>query len=258
MSSLFRRLVTVQRSTQPQQTQVEFQIKPRDPSRRWLVFACAFLSLAGVVAWAQEPSKKTEKDPKDGKIYLLKSKDFFKKWTHYSAEEGTKREDMFKLVPLKEADKEELILQCTGKPFGYLRSMEAFDDCEFGLEWKFPKAENGNSGILVFTDGKDGIWPMSIQIQLHSPQAGRVFPMEGAKCATELPGKMLTKPVNKWNRCKITCREGTIEVVMNGQNLGQVRGCMPNKGFIALQSEGHEVHFRNIWKRKLKKTDVKK
>jgi len=226
-------------------------------------------TLATVVARAEQPTSQpaaetpaeAPKEKKDGRVNLLEDKEFFSHWTHFAAEEGTKREDTWELVTLEEKKGEkETILRCTGAPFGYLRSKEPYQNCEIGLEWRFPKTATGNSGILVFVEGKDTIWPMSIGIQFHSPEVGKVFPVGGGKCQSQLPGKMLSREVNQWNSCKITCRDGSVSVVMNGQNLGQVRGCMPAKGFIALQSQGAEVHFRNIWKADLpqKPDDQKK
>ncbi len=222
----------------------------RQPWLLWLVL----MSLAAAAAIAQEtPEPKKKESAEDGKVYLLKSEKFWEQWIYYSAEESVKREENWEVITEKVEDQDEKILKCTGKPYGYLRSKEQIENCEIGLEWRYPKAEDGNSGVLVFIEGKDQIWPTSIQIQLHQPQAGRVFAMEGAKCEpAELPGKMLARPVNEWNSCKITCRAGTVSLVMNGQNMGEVKGCIPAKGFIALQSEGAEVHFRRIWKKPIK------
>ena len=176
-------------------------------------------------------------------------------WIYYSAEEGAKLEDTWDIVLEKtgtETEETEKILRCSGKPFGYLRTKDVYENCEISLEWRFPKDANGNSGVLVFLDGKDEIWPKSIQVQFHVPMVGGVFPMKDAKCDQPLPGKMLSKAPNEWNKCVVTCRDGTISLKINGEDFGVVKGCMPAKGFIALQSEGAEVHFRRIYKTPLK------
>ena len=201
----------------------------------------------------EEPAKK----PDDHKTFLLASPKFFESWEHYSAEQGTQRVDVWRIIPEKAVTENngetiENVLICTGKPFGYLRSKEVYENCQIGLQWRFPKDDNGNSGVLVYVDGKDEIWPKSIQVQLHRPKVGGVFPMKDATCDPHLPGKMLEKPATEWNSCIITCRDGTIALEINGQDFGVVKGCMPAKGFIALQSEGAEVHFRQIWRRPLK------
>ncbi len=209
----------------------------------------------------EESDKEQPAKPGDGQPpSLLDSPKFFEAWEHYSAEEGTKLEDVWRIVQEKvtverngqTVEKIDNVLLCTGKPFGYLRSKEIYEDCQFGLEWRFPKDENGNSGILVYGVGKDEIWPKSIQIQFHRPKVGSVFPMKDATCDPQLPGKMLEKPASEWNTCVVTCRGDTISLEINGQDFGVVKGCMPTKGFIALQSEGAEVRFRNFWKRPLK------
>jgi hypothetical protein len=45
--------------------------------------------------------------------------------------------------------------------------------------------------------------------------------------------------------------DGKLSVVINGKKAGEVTGCMPRKGAIALQSEGAEIHFRNVWVREM-------
>ena len=60
---------------------------------------------------------------------------------------------------------------------------------------------------------------------------------------------MLSRPVNQWNRCIISAREGNVTIVVNDQKVGTVAGCKPLEGAISLQSEGSEIHFRNIWVR---------
>lgn len=212
---------------------------------------------------AQETKKhdgKKKHEPKAEK--LLDSPKFFEAWKFFSAKEGEKRENVWKIVKEKFNGKEESVLVCVGKPFGYLRTIKEYENYEFSLEWKFPTDANGNSGILVHTDKKnDKVWPKSIQVQFHGPKAGSVFPIEGAKTENVLEAMMNAKP-NEWNRCVVTCRKGTISVQMGkaGKKLlkvGEVTGCMPAKGCIALQSEGSEVHFRRITLRKLPKTEEK-
>jgi hypothetical protein len=34
---------------------------------------------------------------------------------------------------------------------------------------------------------------------------------------------------------------------VNGKKVSEARGCRPTRGTIGFQSEGVEVHFRNIW-----------
>jgi hypothetical protein len=139
------------------------------------------------------------------------------------------------------------ILVCKGMPYGYLRTRRAYDDFEMELEWRFPHDVNGNSGILLYTAADPKVWPKAIQIQLHQPVAGSVFPSGDARCDNELRNiPDLARPVNQWNVCRISSIAGTISVEINGKQVGEVTGCRPSSGAIGLQSEGSEVHFRRI------------
>ena len=171
-------------------------------------------------------------------------------WTHFSGKKDSPLNETWSVQT--DLDAKHPVLVCLGEPYGYLKTKGQFENFEFGLEWRFPDDENGNSGVLLHTTGEDRIWPKSLQIQLHQPVAGSTFPGGGAKSDNELRNvPMLTKPINQWNACVITSVDGQITVQINGQKVGKVTGCDPAKGAIALQSEGSEIHFRNIWIKEL-------
>ncbi|MGD9857386.1 MAG: DUF1080 domain-containing protein [Planctomycetaceae bacterium] len=143
----------------------------------------------------------------------------------------------------------EAVLICRGEPYGYLKTTRAFANFLLRLEWKFPADENGNSGVLLHTNGqgKDKVWPTAIQVQLHQPVCGSIFPSGDATSDNEIRDvRDVCKSVNQWNSCEITSVAGRISVEMNGKKIGTVTGCHPHRGGIALQSEGAEVHFRRI------------
>jgi hypothetical protein len=173
---------------------------------------------------------------------------FPKGWFFFGGKDGVKLESTWKTT--KDAKSGQTILQCLGKPYGYIRTLEVFDNYEFGLKWRFPVDPNGNSGILLHTED-DRIWPKSIQVQLHRPKAGSVFPSGEAKSDNQLTVKDLSKPLNQWNECVIRCVDSKISLEVNKKKVGEVTGCNPSKGKIALQSEGSEIHFQQIWVRKL-------
>lgn len=151
-----------------------------------------------------------------------------------------------------DAESSQPMLICKGEPYGYILTTREFKNFQLGLDWKYPTDANGNSGILLFTTGDNRIWPTSLQVQLHQPEAGSTFPGGGAKSDNELRNlPLLAKPVNQWNQCLIVCQNGSVTVTINGQRVGEVTGCQPNQGAIALQSEGSEVHFRKMWIREL-------
>lgn len=174
---------------------------------------------------------------------VLLEQNLSENWGFFSGKKDAKLSDTWNL---KDVDGQR-ILVCSGEPYGYLRTKKVYRNFRMHLKWRFPQDQNGNSGILIYTSGKDRIWPQSMQVQLHQPEAGSAFPSGGAKSDNELRNvPMLSKPVNHWNECDIISEDGRVKVSINGQELGQVTGCEPREGFIALQSEGSEIHFSDL------------
>ena len=171
----------------------------------------------------------------------LLNQEFAKTWKLVAAEEGVRTTDVWQMNKTDSGR----VLVCTGKPKGYLRTQKEHTDYELAFEFRYPMDENGNSGVLVHIDGKDKVWPDGIQVQLHRPTAGSIFP-SGNRKARFTVGAKLDLNSKTWNKCKITVLKGTIEVSINGVDVGPMRYCNPAKGFFAFQSEGSEVHFRNM------------
>lgn len=182
---------------------------------------------------------------------MLVKDDFPKGWKHFSAEKDLALDKTW----VMDSESGEPFLKCLGNPFGYIRTEAEYENYEFGLKWRYVDDPNSNSGILLHTSAdEDRIWPKSIQIQLHRPKVGSVFPSGEAKADNRLEVRDLELPLKKWNTCVVTCAEGRISLVINDRKLGEVTGCVPNKGAIALQSEGAEIHFQKLWVRPLKST----
>jgi hypothetical protein len=151
------------------------------------------------------------------------------------------------------------VLICRGLPVGYLVTERTdFDDFTLSLEWRWPK-EGGNSGVLVFssTPGTLGIWPKSLEVQLGSGDAGDFWVIGSTitipDAATRRQDRRhlnLTddseKPLGQWNTMTIQSHGGDITVTVNGQLVNRASDCSERRGAIALQSEGTEIHFRNI------------
>lgn len=49
-----------------------------------------------------------------------------------------------------------------------------------------------------------------------------------------------------WNQYEITCKGDTIKLVINGKHVNEGTNAELTKGKILLQSEGAEIHFRNV------------
>lgn len=162
-------------------------------------------------------------------------------WRQFSSKENVALGDVWKIVEVEN----ERYLKCVGEPKGFLYTKKKFSDFVLTLEWKYTSDPNGNSGILVYTQDEMRLWPVSMQIQLHQPKAGSVFPSDGAK-GTSSDVASLAHEVGKWNTCRIESSGGGLTVTINGKIAAQVSGCDPAKGYIAIQCEGSETIFRRL------------
>jgi hypothetical protein len=70
-----------------------------------------------------------------------------------------------------------------------------------------------------------------------------------------LPSERRSKPAGEWNHYRITCQDGAVQLAVNGKVVSGGSGCKPRKGYICLESEGSEVHFRNIRIKELPSTN---
>lgn len=162
-------------------------------------------------------------------------------WKSFCPKEGVTLEQIWTVS----GEGDDRVLTCTGDPKGFLYTMKEFSDFELNFEWRYLDDENGNSGVLVFTKNEPRLWPTGMQVQLHQPTAGTIFPGGDAKAnmskATALAGE-----IGKWNKCRIIAQGRKITVTINGGAAGEVSDCDPGTGHIALQSEGSKTEFRRL------------
>jgi len=45
----------------------------------------------------------------------------------------------------------------------------------------------------------------------------------------------------------VVCIDGTIKLAINGKFVNSIRDSSIRKGYLCLESEGSEIHFRNIY-----------
>lgn len=149
------------------------------------------------------------------------------------------------------------VLQCAGRPIGYIQTEALYDNYVLELKWRFDPAKGeGNSGVLLRTVGDDVVWPKSMEAQLHSKNAGDFWNI-GDYQATVDPkrtdGRRTVKlratnekPLGEWNHYRIVVNGGTIELWVNGLLQNVATGVEENKGRIALQSEGAYIEFKDV------------
>ncbi|MCG3132057.1 MAG: hypothetical protein FLDDKLPJ_02867 [Phycisphaerae bacterium] len=149
------------------------------------------------------------------------------------------------------------VIVCKGNPVGYIRTEKDYTNFVLKLEWRFSPVtkQAGNSGVLLRMQAPDKVWPKSVEAQLQSGNAGDFwnideFPM--TTVAERLNGRntkkthFAEKPIGEWNEYEIIVDRGRVTLNVNGETLNEAWDVQEIPGKIGLQSEGAEIHFRNI------------
>ena len=162
------------------------------------------------------------------------------------------------------------IIICTGIPTGVLRTKRQYENFVLELQWRHMK-KGGNAGLFIHSDALPAPgqpFTRSIEVQIldgrnteNYTSHGDVFAIQGATMAPDkphpngwmrsLPSERRCKPAGEWNHYRIESRNGTAALAVNGKVVTRGFLLNPRKGYICLESEGSEVHFRNIRIREL-------
>ena len=174
---------------------------------------------------------------------------------------------------------------CTGSPVGVIRSRKQYKNFELVLQWRHLRSA-GNSGVFVWGSEeslnslKKGQLPQGIECQVldhgYAEQYeknngkkpdwftthGDVFPTGSSKMKPfpptaptgmrSFPSKNLSKGINEWNHYYIRCINGEVRLWVNGEEVSGGTDCEPASGFLALESEGSPIDFKEIRLRDLK------
>ncbi|MCE9562437.1 MAG: DUF1080 domain-containing protein [Planctomycetes bacterium] len=167
----------------------------------------------------------------------------------------------------------------TGNPMGFLRTDKQYENFVLEMDWMhINKKEVGNSGLFVWGDplpatGTVYTRGIEVQILVNYPNVGwatnhgDLFSIWGAKCVPDrphpkgyercLPSEERCKGGGEWNHYKVTANDGSIKLEVNGKEVSGVSKCNPRKGYLALESEGAECHFKNLTIKELPSTNPK-
>ena len=145
-------------------------------------------------------------------------------------------------------------IHIVGNPFGYIRTDKKYSNYKLHVEWRWV-GEGTNSGLFLHVQDGDKLWPNAIECQLGSGKAGDFVMLGGSKIAeVESQGKFpikerngdFEKPIGEWNTAEVVCEGNSIIVYINGQLQNQATS-ETSEGYIALQSEGGPIEFRNVY-----------
>ncbi len=154
---------------------------------------------------------------------------------------------------------------CSGMPTGVLRTDKQYENYILEVEWRHMK-EKGNAGLFIHSDplpvtGKPFTRSHEIQIldgrnTENYTSHGDIFSIQGAwmtpspmhpnKWMRSLPQERRCNPTGQWNHYRVESRDGTVTLAVNGASVTKAFHLNPRKGYICLEAEGSEAHFRNI------------
>lgn len=155
----------------------------------------------------------------------------------------------------------------TGKPIGVMRTDRQYENFILEIEWKHMEA-GGNSGVFVWSEGTQfGDDPLTKAIEVQMLELdyatihnvtddyvhGELFPTMGMTAIPDNPRGIRSKSLEKrcrgkgeWNKYVVVCVDGTVKLSINGKFVNGLRASERKKGYICLEAEGAEIHFRNI------------
>jgi len=164
----------------------------------------------------------------------------------------------------------------TGVPTGVMRTDRQYENFELDLEWKHIVPQ-GNAGLFVWSYPITAVgqpFTKSIEVQILDGRDtesytshGDIFSIHGARMKPDrphpngaercLPSEFRAKPAGEWNHYRVVCNDGVIKLSVNGKEVSGGSQSTPRKGYICLESEGTECHFRNIRIKELPSTNPK-
>ena len=166
---------------------------------------------------------------------------------------------------------EDGILVCTGEPIGVVRSEKQYENFILHVEWKHMEP-GGNSGVFVWSNANpgDNRLPDGVEVQMLEldwvnlnkrdgvlpPVAyvhGELFGVGGVETVPDNPRGTRSKSLEnrakgkgEWNTYDVICIDGVIKLAVNGKFVNGLSKSSQKKGYLCLESEGAEIHFRNL------------
>ena len=165
------------------------------------------------------------------------------------------------------------LLVCSGHPIGVMRTDRQYENFILHIEWRHMEA-GGNSGVFAWSNGtvaEGRRLPQGLEVQmleldwvkLHKMKDGTLPPIAyvhgelfgagGLKTTPDNPRGRRSKSIEnrckgkgEWNVYDVVCVDGVVKLSVNGKFVNGVSKTAVKKGYLCLESEGAEIHFRNI------------
>ena len=164
------------------------------------------------------------------------------------------------------------LLVNTGKPIGVMCSEKMYENFVLHVEWMHLEP-GGNSGVFVWSDADprpddrlpDGVevqmleldWPkLNTRNGVVPPIAyvhGEVWGVGDVKTVPDNPRGERSKSIEnrakgrgEWNVYDVVAVDGVIKLSVNGKFVNGISRSTRKKGYLCLEAEGAEIHFRNM------------
>ncbi len=165
------------------------------------------------------------------------------------------------------------LLVCRGQPIGVMRSDKQYENFVLHIEWRHMEA-GGNSGVFVWSEGVPApgkTLPKGCEVQMLELEwpnlnrdkdgkprhpgyvSGELFGANGLTVVPDNPRGTRSmsfenrcKGKGEWNTYDVVCVDGVIKLAINGKFVNGISKSSVKKGYLCLESEGAEIHFRNI------------
>ena len=165
------------------------------------------------------------------------------------------------------------MIVCTGHPIGVMRTDRQYENFILHIEWMHMEP-GGNSGTFLWSEGtvpEGARLPKGLEVQmleLEWPNLnrdkdgkprdiayvhGEVFGANGLTTVPDNPRGTRSKSIEnrckgkgQWNTYDVVAVDGVVKLSVNGKFVNGISKASVKKGYICLESEGAEIHFRNI------------
>lgn len=174
-------------------------------------------------------------------------------------------------------------VHCSGVPTGVIRTKKKFQNFELVLQWRHLRSA-GNSGVFAWVSDQSlkglqpGGLPAGIEVQIldhgyamnyerrHGKKGDwfstngdvfavnakmKPFPPTSPDGSRSFPSKNLSNGFGQWNHYYIRAINGEVRLWVNGEEVSGGSGCEPRQGYLALESEGSPIDFKQIRLREL-------